>query len=380
MANEIDFNPRPSYGSNPFEPIVEGLNLGLGLQRAIIETKEIQRKEKEAQEQKQILEAEKRNKNFQEGLGLMKDRKFIEAFPTEIKNDVLRNKIVPYLKNDLKVDVPDDISFSDVQSALDQGIKILESNASQDMKRQAFASLMLRASEDEAPRIKSAAEMAIKKHGISRQTGKVTDSGLPIYWSPESEEFSYTDPTTGESVPYRGVQYPPMQNPSVSAETQMREVFSQKSLLDESIKNLTPDKVGLIDKKFKTVGAYVDNSTDPEAIYFRSITELANTVIRNNFYGATLTPNELRAFSEIAANRNLSPKAFSAQVKAMKFSFDRIEDSIRKAAALSNRPFRDNAGSELTTKPIVVNSQAEYDRLKPGTRYVDSEGNEAVKK
>lgn len=105
------------------------------------------------------------------------------------------------------------------------------------------------------------------------------------------------------------------------------------------MKKLTDDKVGFIDKKFKTIGAYVDGSTDADAIYFRSLIELANTVIRNSYYGATLTNNEQAAFKEIAANRNMSPTAFKAQIKAMQFAFDKVEDSIYSASSAANRPF-----------------------------------------
>lgn len=349
MANGIDFNPEPAYGSNPFQPMVEGINLGFGIQQQLREQQKFQQEIKQREEEKKILAAERRGRNFNDALTLLKDRKFREAFPTEMKDQVIREKIAPYLIQDLGIEVDKSMKFADLESVLDQGIKIFESSAPMDMKKQAVAKLMLRAEPEEQKQLQGAANLAFGRGGIARQTGKVTDTGLPLFFNPDTKEYAYNDPETGEPVPYRGIPYPPPQNPSAGAETDLREVFTQRSLVNESLNKLTDDKIGLIDKRFKTIGAYIEESSDPEAIYFRSITELANTIIRKNFYGATLTDNEQKAFSQIAANRDLSPSAFRAQLKAMKFSFDKIERGIKEASGQVNRPFRENTGGVIPT-------------------------------
>lgn len=168
----IDFNPQPQ-GGNPLDLLTQGANLGLGLQRGQLLQQENARQQQEQKlkiEQQEILKAERRNKDFNEGLSLMKDRKFRDNFPAELKNQVLRGKIAPYLTQDLGLPVDENITFKDVESVLDQGIGILESKASTEMKREAMAKLFLRADDSERKQLKEAGDMAFKDsepNGIS---------------------------------------------------------------------------------------------------------------------------------------------------------------------------------------------------------------------
>lgn len=220
---------------------------------------------------------------------------------------------------------PELVSRDDVRG----GLHILTLKASQSGDDEQSNRLMELSKQYEPP----------KKSSFMRPvSSRVTEDGKPIFWDSGVGSYMTTN-DAGEPEPYTGRQLPASQNPTGGAETQLRDVLQQRGLVDGAMKKLTDDKVGLIDKKWKTIGSYVDESTDPDAIYFRSLIELANTVVRHQFYGATLTNNEQAAFKEIAANRDLSPKAFKAQISAMKFAFDKMEDSIYSASEAANRPF-----------------------------------------
>ncbi len=115
----------------------------------------------------------------------------------------------------------------------------------------------------------------------------------------------------------------------------------------------------------------MDQSTDPEAVYFRSLTELANTMIRYQYYGATLTNNEQKAFSQIAANRDLSVPAFMAQVKAMNYAMKKVEDSIYSSSAAANRPFSSHPETSTGTPPP---NDSEYEKDKQDAAVAISKG------
>ena len=351
----IDFNPEPAYGSNSFEPVQQGINLGLGLQREQRAGQEFEMQKRLQEEERKIREVERRNKSFQEGIGLLKDKKFLAGFPTELKNEVIRKKIAPYLTQDLGLPMDDSVTFKDVEPIMNEAINVFESSAPDDMKRQALMKLMARADPEERKDIREIAEFGLKKRGgIAKQVpGKVTDTGLPLFFDSDLRQFGFNDPSSGEFMPYFGQQFPAQANPSSGSETELREIKRQRSLGSKVLKLMTPDKVGVIDKKFKTIGNYFENSTDIEAEQFKTFVSIADTIARNNFYGATLTDNEQAAFQDIAYNRNLSPSAFIARVRTVVSAQDELEEALRSAASAANRPFRDQNSKR---KPASDNS------------------------
>lgn len=112
MANGlgIDFNPEPAYGSNPFEPVVQGINLGLGLNREIQNQKMEQQKLMQAQQQ----EVEK--------MKLLKFGQLVDIYDKtkspKLKELYYRDAIRPAAKQVLGADLPDDPgSFGDYFTA-----------------------------------------------------------------------------------------------------------------------------------------------------------------------------------------------------------------------------------------------------------------------
>lgn len=112
MANSlgIDFNPQPAYGSDPFTPIVEGVQMGLGLNRDIQNQKMQQQKFTQDQEQ----EVEK--------MKLLKFGQLVDIYDKtkspKLKEIYYREAIKPAAKQILGADLPDDPgSFGDYFSA-----------------------------------------------------------------------------------------------------------------------------------------------------------------------------------------------------------------------------------------------------------------------
>lgn len=346
----IDFNPQP-MGGNPLDLLTQGANLGLGLQRGALAQQESARQEQELQMRKDAEEQARAEK----GIAALTDPKITNNISDATYGKILKDAVIPRLNKTYGFDInPNDIEMDEgLREATGKILKLVQAGASKDIIKNEYQQVLLnmsgRKSKDELPILKEFGDtlgISGTAGGQTKQVpGRVTDKGLPVMFDSSIQEYMYRDPQSGELATYRGELFPAQANPSSGSEAKLAEIKQQRSLVDESLAMLTPDKVGNLDRAYNTIGAYMDQSTDPEATYFKSITEMANTIIRNNYYGATLTGNEKAAFQDIALNRALSPSAFRAKVKALQFSFNKMEGGIRDAAAASNRPFQDGGGS-----------------------------------
>lgn len=328
--------PQPNAIDALSQGLSGGMSLGFAARQAALQQQEFEMKKQQAEQA-----------NADKALSYLTDNKFSKFLSSDTKTKLFKQNVVPYLNKNYNLGInPDDIEHDGKEDGeFENLLNLVKNKADSSVVQAEWLRYMKNASPEQAPLLKEmTGVMFPKKSNFLRPIqSRVTDEGKPLFWdSGASSYMTFND--AGEPEPYTGQQFPAPQNPSSGAETQLRSVIQQRGLVNEALAKLTPDKVGFIDKKFKTIGSYVDESTDPEAIYFRSIIELANTVVRNQYYGATLTNNEQRAFQDIAANRNLSPKAFKSQIDAMKFAFDKIEDSTRSASAQSNRPFMTGRG------------------------------------
>lgn len=203
-----------------------------------------------------------------------------------------------------------------------------------------------------------------------RSLGRVTDKGFPLYMNPYDETAGrFFFDTEGNKVQYNQPDYPPTGNPSSGTESKLAEIYNQQSLYDGAMEYITPDKVGILNQKFKTIGAYLDDYTDPDAVHFQSLIDMADTLRRNQYYGASLTDSEKSAFRDISGNRNLSLPAFLARVDSIRSAFGRMEDGIRRASSESNRPIR--GGSTRKSTPIrSVERKADF-RWNPLTKKLE---------
>lgn len=360
----IDFAPQPAPGSNPFEPVVQGINLGFGIQQQMREQQKFQADQlaakaaaEKAKKDQAYVERERRQKDFKSGLELANDNAFIQGFSPEAINEVLNKQIKPYLVQDLGLPIDTELDYSQVKPIAKQFTAIMNSKATDEMKKKEIGKLMMIASPDQQKQLESASKVSFEKQGIARQTGRVTKDGLPVSFVP-GMGYAYNDPATGEYTPYNEPTFAPSGNPSAGAETRLSEIYQQRFIVDEALDLLSPEAVGLLDRAYKNVGAYMDESSDPAALQFKSLTEMANTVIRNGYYGATLTNNEKKAFEDIALNRNLSPTAYLAKAKGLQTSFKKMEKGIRMAAQAANRPFRD-AGVPTASPASEIESMSD---------------------
>ena len=333
--------PVPQAQPNMIDSLTQGLGTGvsLGFQARQLAMQQ-QEMEAKRQQQEQV--------NAEKALGYLTDSKYSKFLSGETKTRLFKENVVPFLNKtyDLGID-PNAIEHNGEEDGdFEKILQLVKQKADPSIIQAEWLRFVKSSEPEDAPLIKEMGSTLFpKKSSFARPvSSRVTEDGRPLFWDSGAGSYMTNNLETGEAEPYTGRQLPAPQNPTGGAETQLRDVLQQRGLVDGAMKKLTDDKVGLIDKRWKTIGSYVDESTDPDAIYFRSLIELANTVIRNSYYGATLTNNEQAAFKDIAANRNLSPQAFKAQVKAMQFAFDKVEDSIYSASEAANRPFQRKPG------------------------------------
>lgn len=327
--------PVPQAQPNMIDALSGGLQGGMSLGFAA----------RQAQMQQQEMEMKRKQQetaNAEKALGYLTDSKYSKFLSGETKTRLFRDNVVPFLNENynLNIDASQIEDNGQEDGDFEKILQLVKNKAEPSIIQSEWLRFVKNSEPEDAPLIKQMGESLFpKKSGFMRPISRVTLDGRPLYWDSSAESYMAHNAETGEPEPYTDRQMPAPQNPTGGAETQLRDVLQQRGLVDGAMKKLTDDKVGLIDKRFKTIGSYVDESTDPDAIYFRSLIELANTVVRHQYYGATLTNNEQEAFRQIAANRDLSPSAFKAQIKAMTFAFDKMEDSIYSASAAANRPF-----------------------------------------
>lgn len=360
----IDFAPQPAPGSNPFEPVAQGINLGFGIQQQMREQQKFQADQLAAQAAAQAAKDKAEMERGEKGLAYLKE--FGKDLSPETKTKVIRESVIPLANKmyGLNID-PSTIDYKDDYANL---LKLMSNKAPAELIKEEYALLVSRADKESLPVIKELGDTLGlgEKKGIARQTGRVTKDGLPVAFVP-GMGYAYNDPATGEYTPYNEPTFAPSGNPSAGAETRLSEIYQQRFIVDEALDLLSPEAVGLLDRAYKNVGAYMDESSDPAALQFKSLTEMANTVIRNGYYGATLTNNEKKAFEDIALNRNLSPTAYLAKAKGLQTSFKKMEKGIRMAAQAANRPFRDGGSSTASpASEIESMSDEELKRIIEG--------------
>lgn len=320
---------------NMIDSLTQGLGTGvsLGFQARQLAMQQ-QEMEMKRQQQEQA--------NAEKALGYLTDSKFSKFLSGETKTRLFRENVVPFLNRSYNLGIdPNSIEDNGKEDGdFEKVLNLVKNKADPSIVQAEWLRFVKSSEPEDAPLIKQMGESLFpKKSSFMRPVpSRVTEDGRSLFWDSGVGSYMTTN-DAGEPEPYNGRLIPAPQNPTGGAETQLRDVLQQRGLVDGAMKKLTDDKIGLIDKRWKTIGSYVDESTDPDAIYFRSLIELANTVVRHQYYGATLTNNEQAAFKDIAANRNLSPKAFKAQIGAMKYAFDKMEESIYSASEAANRPF-----------------------------------------
>lgn len=321
---------------NAIDALSGGLQNGVSLGFA---ARQMQMQQQEMEMKRQQQETA----NAEKALVYLTDSKYTKHLSGETKTKLFRDNVVPFLNKNYNLNIdPSQIEDDGKEDGdFEKILQLVKNKAEPSIIQSEWLRFVKGSEPEDAPLIKQMGESLFpKKSSFARPvSSRVTEDGRPLFWDSGAGSYMTNNADTGEAEPYTGRQLPAPQNPTGGAETQLRDVLQQRGLVDGAMKKLTDDKIGLIDKRFKTIGSYVDESTDPDAIYFRSLVELANTVVRHQYYGATLTNNEQAAFKEIAANRNLSPKAFKAQIGAMKYAFDKMEDSIYSASEAANRPF-----------------------------------------
>lgn len=163
MAQQIDFNPQPAYGSDPFQPLVEGLNLGLGLQR----------EQRAAQEFQQMQEAKKQQANLEKlnALSSIPNQSWFKSLAKKDKDEFAKS-YSGALKGYLGVDIGLPEWNDNYKEYTKRLADILGSSLDNDKKRIATANLLAEAQDglnkDQASFLKESAEFGLPRGGGDR--------------------------------------------------------------------------------------------------------------------------------------------------------------------------------------------------------------------
>lgn len=165
------------------------------------------------------------------------------------------------------------------------------------------------------------------------------EDGTPVYRNPVAGT-QYTKDVNGKAVAHTGRILPKLQNPGEAMAGKVQFIAETRANLRDAMSKFDPSYVGLIDKNYKDLSAYLETATDPQAEQFRGLIEEINIMRRHEMFGSALTESERKSFADIALNRNVSAKAFMARLQALSRKLENKEKALEKAAVATGRVLR----------------------------------------
>lgn len=189
---------------------------------------------------------------------------------------------------------------------------------------------------------------AMPEYGfVEREEYAGTDNeGNPVYRNPVAQT-QYTKDANGKPVPHSGPILPKLQNPGDAVGAKIQFIDETRSNLKDAIDKFDPAYVGVIDKKYKDIGAYLEEATDPQAEEFRNLIEEINITRRHEMFGSALTESEKKSFADIALNRNISASAFMARLRTLDRKLQNKEKAILKASKATGKSIRKSESSSF---------------------------------
>lgn len=166
------------------------------------------------------------------------------------------------------------------------------------------------------------------------------EAGQPVYRNPVAGT-QYTKDGSGNQTPYQGVIYPKLQNPSDGMSDKVAFISETRSNLKDAISNWSEDFTGPVAGRAASVKEWFNGLTDEKQVAFNQFIEEINLIKRNQMFGATLTEGEKKAFDTISLDKNISPKALLARMKALERKLGNKEKALMKSAKVSGKAFRD---------------------------------------
>lgn len=202
---------------------------------------------------------------------------------------------------------------------------------------------------------------AMPEYGfVEREEYAGTDNaGNPIYRNPV-DQTAYTKDAQGKQVPYNGPILPKLQNPSDQMSGKVQFISETRSNLQDAISNFNEDFTGPVAGRVSSMKEWANSLTDEKQVAFNQFIEEINLIKRNEMFGATLTEGEKRAFDTIALDRNVSPKAFLARLKALERKLGNKEKALMKSAKVSGKVFRDTEAAPTTPQSFDLGDGFSY--------------------
>ena len=171
---------------------------------------------------------------------------------------------------------------------------------------------------------------------------------------------NYRKGPKGEQIPDYSMPLPKLQNPSDGMAGKVQFVAETRSNLKDAIDNFESDFTGPVAGRVSSLKEWINGLTDEKQVTFNQFIEEINLIKRNEMFGATLTEGEKRAFDTIALDRNVSPKAFMARLKALERKLGNKEKALMKSAKVSGKVFRDSEAAPTPAQSFDLGDGFSY--------------------
>lgn len=172
-----------------------------------------------------------------------------------------------------------------------------------------------------------------------------TPDGRPLTRN-DVEGVTYATNPDGSKEPWSKGIMPKLENPGEATTNKVQFVAETRANLKDAITQFDPSYVGLIDKRYKSLASYLEETTDPKAEEFRALIEEINIAKRHEMFGSALTESERKSFSDIALDRNLSASAFLARLKSLERKLGNKEKAMLKATKATGKVIRQDAAPQ----------------------------------
>ena len=172
--------------------------------------------------------------------------------------------------------------------------------------------------------------------------------------------------------------------PMPATETnKITEIDNSFNAINGILENFNPEFVGPAKGRMGSVKEDLRLLGTDEAKFRINVAELKGKV-RNALYGGALTPSEQKAFDDQFPSYYMSPETFIATFRSLQ---NQLAEKRKTALANLSSTFITQPLQEKPPSPFVpstggrvINTQAEYDALELGEKYVDSQGNPGQKR
>lgn len=361
----IDFAPQPAPGSNPFEPVVEGINLGFGIQQQMREQQKFQADQLAAQAAAQAAKDKAEMERGEKGLAYLKE--FGKDLSPETKTKVIRESVIPLANKMYGLDIdPATIDYKDDYANL---LKLMSNKAPAELVKEEYALLVSRANSESLPVIKELGDTIGFDDKSSLQQQRLTNLE-------QERDSRRLDLQKGR---YRQYLLDIEQRDPIikKINEQNLNVGTLSGLQDLVAEGNTVAFSGVGIKMAKAMGE-VGVMTETDIKRYVTSGQLGQGAGDTLLKWLKGKPTDA-TLSEMNQISNVLQDSYAQKLQPR---IDKFVNSFSKIEGISPEEFAAGIGvsySGSAPKIPKINTQAEYDKLPAGAEYLDSDGVKARK-